>query len=144
MSRSVTIGGHAGTIVLEIVGYENPTASNYDDANWLDAKLTAEIGPFAGTFAISLRTAELVGLCEDLEKAAGSLSGQFSFESMESDLALEGRFGRGGSVELTGVVRTAFQPGVALQYRLESDQSFLTQTVEDLKLVIREFPVRSL
>jgi hypothetical protein len=142
MSRRVTIAGHAGKIVLDVFGYENPTASDYDDANWLDAKLTADVGPFSGTFAIALRTTELVRLCSDLEPAVRSVSGHFSFESTETNLAIEGHFGHGGSVELTGAVRPPFEPRIALHFRLESDQSFLSRTVDELNLLINEFPVK--
>lgn len=142
MNRTVTIAGHGGKIVIEVFGYENAGASNYDDANWLTAKLSVEIGAFAGSFRVGLRTPELEALYREMDAAVSSLSGGFSFESTEGDLKLDGRFGRGGSVELAGVVRPAFELGAALHYCFESDQSYLSRAVEDLKLLIREFPVK--
>jgi hypothetical protein len=142
MSNTVAFAGDGGKIVIEILGYERPAASDVDDANWLDAKLSAEAGSFRGSFKLSLTTAELIGLWKDLEKAAVSLSGRVAFESLDSDLELTISFGDRGAVEIAGVLQPGgWSPG-ALHFQFQSDQSYLSKSVEELKSLSKQFPFR--
>jgi hypothetical protein len=147
MSNTVTFAGNGGKLVIEVFGYEQQPAAPDPgggtwDANWLDANLFAEAGPFRGTFRLSLTTAELIGLCKDLEKSTDSLSGRVAFESLESDLELTISFGERGAVEIAGILRPGgWSPGV-LHFQFQSDQSYLAKSVQDLKRLTQQFPFR--
>lgn len=142
MSNTVVFAGAGGKIEIEVFGYERSAVSDLDDANWLDARLLAEAGSFHGTFSLSLTTAELFSLCRDLEKAIDSLSGRVSLKSLESDLELTITFGARGAAEIAGVLRPGgWSPGV-LHFQLQSDQSYLASSVQQLRSLTQQFPFR--
>jgi hypothetical protein len=53
------IQGDKGQITVEVLGYENPTATDPDDANWLEAILKLKAGPFSGSLKLAMTTIEL-------------------------------------------------------------------------------------
>ena len=142
MSDAVSIVGQGGKIVIEVFGYENPSASNVDDANWLSSRLSVEVGPFVGSFKAALTTYDLLVLCERLGAALHSLSGHVSFQSTEDNLTLEAEFARNGTAELKGVVQPSRSYNAALHYRFESEPGHLSQTLQELKLLTEKFPAR--
>ncbi|MGB9029996.1 MAG: hypothetical protein WCC27_07745 [Acidobacteriaceae bacterium] len=147
MSNTVVFAGDGGKISIEVFGYERPAAPHPGgdtwDANWLDAKLLAEAGPFRGTFRLALTTPELAGLYRDLEKATGSLSGRVSFKSLEEDLELTISYSERGAAEIAGVLRPGgLSPGV-LHFQFQSDQSYLSSSVQELRILIQRFPFRN-
>jgi hypothetical protein len=142
MSDAVSIVGQGGKIVIEVFGYENPSASNVDDANWLSSRFSVEVGPFAGSFKAALTTYDLLVLCERMETVLRTLSGQLSYQSTEDNLTLEAEFARNGTVELKGVVQPSGSYKAALHYRFESEPGHLSRTLQELKLLTEKFPAK--
>jgi TonB family protein len=62
MENYISITGEGGRIAIEVLAYENPSAANQDDANWLATKLAVEAGPFSGSFKVAFTTHDLISL----------------------------------------------------------------------------------
>jgi len=81
-----------------------------------------------------------------LDEAQRSLKGTAVFATLESGLKLEIRFKAAGHAEVFGTVQSKLSvvpSRTKLDFSFESDQSFLSQTVEGLRAVLQQFPVRS-
>jgi len=140
--EEIKLGGDKGSIVIKVIGYERPEADNQDDANWLKCALTVEATPFSGTFNSAFTTHDLVHLYEQLENSLSSLSGTVSFENTENDIAFDIEFNKRGGATLSGAAHPHKWLGASLQFRLETDQSYLAQTMRQLEVVLRRFPVK--
>jgi len=90
-------------------------------------------------------TDDFVQFLAELDDALRLLKGTAVFATLEEGLKLEIIFKTAGHVDVFGSVRSqaSFVPTrTTLSFSFESDQSFLSQTVDGLKAVVRQFPVR--
>ncbi len=140
---NISITGEGGRITIEVLAYENPSAANQDDANWLATKLAVEAGPFSGSFKVAFTTHDFISLHDQLKKAAESLSGTVSFQNLEDDLSLNIEFDKRGRATVSGVAHPHGSQRVALHFRFETDQSVLNRTAQELGAVLRQFPVKA-
>jgi|SRR5579875_3123064 len=144
MSYKASVRGTGALIEIEIFDYENPLARNPDDASWLKAEVTAQIGPFSGAFRTSVTTYDIAALGERTAEALRSLSGQVSFETTEGDLTLNITFSSRGSAEVEGSLQPNGLSKAALQYRFETEPSALDEMVRGLKAVSERFPAKQI
>lgn len=142
MTHSATIRGDEGHLKLEILGYENPHSMDVDDANWLNARLESQAGPFNGSFKLALTAFELDFLYQQLAKAAKSLSQGFDFTSMEGNFSLRLEFSKTGTATLQGVVTPRENEGNALHFRFNSDPITLEATLRELGRLVEHFPAK--
>jgi hypothetical protein len=143
MGAQFTLAAGGDRITVDLSAYENRVPNNEDDANWVDSIVQVRVGTFSGAFRAALTTYELADLHEQLQKALASLSGTVNFKSMEEDLSFTVRFDRRGGACLTGIAQPHRSRQGALHFRLETDQSALTQTLHELEAALRSFPVRA-
>ena len=90
-------------------------------------------------------TDDFVRFLGDLDEAVRSLKGTAVFATLESGLKLEIKFKAAGRADVFGSVqsqRSVVPSRTQLDFSFESDQSFLSHTVEALRSVVQEFPVR--
>jgi hypothetical protein len=142
MTEGIKFWGEQGSLVMEVYGYERPTATNKDDANCLRCAMTMKAGPFAGTFDVAFTTYDFVKLRDDLKKALAALSGTISFQNTEGDVAFDIEFNKRGGASLRGTAHPHRWLEASLQFRLDTDQSALAQTLGQLEAVLRKLPVR--
>jgi hypothetical protein len=145
MMKAMEIRGHSGRVKIEIQGYERPENANEDDSNWLVSKCEVAVGEFACALGLSLVTRELVHFLAQLEEAVASLQGTSTFTTLEGGIQIEIKFTRAGHAELFGRARSQISlvPDQSVfSFSFETDQSFLAQTVRELKGIVREFPIR--
>jgi hypothetical protein len=142
MSESALIRGDAGELRLEILGYENPHATNVDDRNWLQARLEITGGPFSGSIELAITAFELAGLHQQLAEVTKSLIGSIRFETMESNWLLNLDFERTGTAVVSGMVIQNQAESNSLQYEFRTDGITLEGMVRDLGKMVAEFPVR--
>ena len=142
MSNSVAIPGDNGHLKLEIVGYENPHSKDFDDANWLEARLEVKAEPFRGAIKLALTTDELESLHQQFAKAKRSLSDRADFMSMEDTFSLNVEFSRTGVATLCGVVTPEGGQGNSLHYRFCSDPVTLEAAVNEFARLIERFPAK--
>ncbi len=142
MAAHIDLLGDGGRLTIEVAGYEREAAEDEDDADWLSSIISIQAGAFSGKFETSLRAYELDVLHEQLQAALQSLTGTVAFQTTEGDLSLEFAFGARGSVLITGAAEPhRFRTG-ALKFRIESDQSYVALALQEIKAILRLFPVR--
>jgi multidrug efflux pump subunit AcrA (membrane-fusion protein) len=144
MEERITFSGEQGSLAIEVSAYENPSATDEDDANWLASKLTVKAEPFSGSFKVAFTTHDFASLHERLKKALASLSEAVTFQSTEDDLSLTIEFNKRGTATIAGVAQPHGSRGAALHFRLDTDQSALTRTLRELESVLRRFPVKQM
>jgi len=145
MPKTMEIRGHGGNIKIDVQSYERPETSDEDDANWLVAKCEIVVREFSCVLGLSLVTREFTQFLAELEEAVGSLKGTATFRTLEEGLQIEVRFNHAGHADVVGHARSQMSPvpeQTVLSFSFETDQSFLAQTVRELKGIVTQFPIR--
>ena len=145
MTNTVQIRGDGKAIQIEVFGYERPDADDGYDANWLRAKCSVTVAEFSVVLSLALATHDFARFTDELEQAVKVVNGTASFSTAEEGLAVEIKFTTAGHADVFGSVRsqTSSVPDVpVLSFSFETDQSFLAQTVRELKAIVSRFPVR--
>jgi hypothetical protein len=144
VAEVIKFGGEQGSITIAIQGYERPGTENYDDANWLRCEVTVKADPFSGMFRCDFTTHDLVVLAEPLKRSLASLSGTVTFRSTEQDVVFDIVFDeKRGTAEIHGKAQPHRWLGACLSFRLDTDQSYLAQSLREIEAVLRKFPVKS-
>ena len=145
MGKEITLTGEQGRLVLQVASYENPSATDGNDANWLASSISVQAGPFSGVLNAAFTTHDLFNLYEQLKKALASLSGSVTFQSTEGDLSLTIEFNKRGAATISGVIQPHGSHGASvLQFQLDTDQSALSQSLRQLEVALRLFPVKQM
>jgi len=142
MPEQITLAGEQGSLVIQVYGYERPSAEDQDDANWLRCELAVRVGPFAGTFKAAFTTYDLIAFSERLRSAVTTLSGTLSFQNTEGDIDLAIALDKRGGAVIKGRANPSGWLETSLQFRFDSDQSYLTKTLGQLEAVLRRFPAK--
>ena|ERR1035441_2546457 len=145
MPKTVVIRGDGGQVQIEVLNYERPKSTEGSDANWLVCRYGVTVREFSCDVSLSLMTDDFVRFLDDLDEALRSLKGTAVFATAESGLKLETKFKAAGHADVFGTVQSQLSvvPSLTkLDFSFESDQSFLSHTVEGLRAVIQQFPVR--
>jgi len=147
LKNTVQIRGIGGSVVqIDIFGYERPDAGDEYDANWLKARCSVTLAEFSAVLSLSVLAQDFVRFADELEQAVQSLKGTSTFSTVECGLRMEIKFTTGGHADVFGSVRSqmSFVPDQSmLSFSFETDQSFLTPTVRELRAIVSRFPVRS-
>ena len=146
MSKTVAIRGDGGQIQIEVLNYERSKSTEGSDASWLSCRCSVTVREFSCGVSLSLMTDDFVRFLDDLNEALRSLRGTAVFITLESGLKLEITFKAAGHADVFGTVQSQLSvvpSRTILDFSFETDQSFLSQTVEGLRAVIQQFPVRS-
>jgi len=146
LTNTVQIRGDGKVIQIEVFGYERPDAVDADDANWLKARCSVTVAEFSATLTLSLVAHDFARFAHELEEAVQLLKGTATFSTAEAGLGIEIKFTTAGHADVFGSARsqTSFVPDQSvLSFSFETDQSFLAQTVRELKTIVSRFPVRN-
>jgi hypothetical protein len=126
---------------MELRGRLHPGATDFWDANWLDARVGVRAGAFSGTIRASLRTTDLAQWRDELRRLHESLSGQAALETMEGWISLRLTGDGRGHVAVDGVVEDEPGTGNRLSFALPAlDQTDLPALLDALGAVERAFP----
>ena len=143
MSVEIEINGQGSRLRVEVLGYENPSAQDISDANWLRCQVMIKIGEaFLADFPASFTTSDFVRFRDELSTVLTKLSGTASFLTDEEALSLSIDIGRTGGALVSGVAQTEGQPQASLSFSFDSDQSFLIQTLHGLDALVTHFPIK--
>lgn len=142
MPVQIAIEGHGGRVVVVVLGYENPSAPNTSDANWLSCEVSVKLGGWEGAVRASLTTEDFAALAKDLRAVFDGAATVATFDTMEEALALRFEMARTGSCRVTGTVRDRSNPEVKLSFVLQSDQTYLRPALASIEQVVASFPVR--
>jgi len=143
MSQAIEIAGHGGKVTILVLGYENPSAKDPSDANWLTCKVQVAAGPFAGGVDAAFTTDDFARLGREVRALLDQRVQSVEFESIEQAICLKMAGTRTGAVSISGAVRYSSGPAAAVSFTLESDLSYLSSTMASLEAVIDQYPVRT-
>jgi hypothetical protein len=145
MPKTVVIRGDGGRVEIEVLNYERPNATEGSDANWLVCKCGVTVREFSCEVSLSLMADDFVHFLGDLDEVQRSLKGTAVFATLESGLTLEIKFKAAGHADVLGIVKSQLSvlpSRTKLDFSFESDQSFLSHSVAELRAVVQQFPVR--
>jgi hypothetical protein len=146
MPKTVVIRGDDGSVQIEVLNYERPNSTKGTDANWLACRCGVTVWEFSCDVTLSVTTNDLVCFLAVLDEAVRSLKGTAVFTTPEAGLRLEIRFKAAGHADVIGTVQSQLSivpSRTKLDFSFGTDQSFLSRTVEGLRTVIQQFPIRS-
>ena len=126
---TITFGGVGGNLVLEL-------GDAGDD--WLSCTATAEFltGRFRAVVDSDLELSDLERFANDLGVLLDRLDGEARLEHIEGQFAAIVRLRRGRGT-ITGFVREHIGPN--LEYELDTDQSYLQETLGDVRTALERF-----
>lgn len=142
MSVEIEIRGHGGHLRVEVLGYENPSAQDLSDANWLSCDVLVEVSAFSGNISCSFSTQDFIQFRDELRELLANRSGIASFLTDEEHLGIRLEMEATGIVRIEGMAQIYDMPQATLSFSFESDGSFLTTALRDLEKLIKVFPVK--
>jgi len=137
----IAINGHGASIVIAIIGSENPSSENPSDANWLTCSVAIDIGGFAANYPAAFTTSDFARFRCEIKTALAAMNGTASFITDESALQFTAEIGRTGTVIIKGQGQVFGHTRATLSFSFESDQTFFAETIRCLDAVVRQYPV---
>ena len=128
---------------ITVMGYACETYDNEYDANWLNASTSIVAGGFEGRITLMILAPELSLFASGTSKLYDQLDGEAEFKTMEDQLYIKCRGDGLGHIAVTGYIRDAIGTGYnTLNYELALDQTQLKRTIDELDIVLKEYPER--
>lgn len=138
---TLEIEGNGFRLVVDILGYENPKAPCTSDANWICSRIHLETNGCNAQVAANLTTHDLATFHEELEHMLATLVGSASLETDEEAISLRLEVKTTGAIHGSGEIRIANGTHLSISFDFESDQSFITSSLSQLKKVTSRYPV---
>lgn len=140
----INVRGDGFRLTLGVSGYERERVGESYDDNWLRGSVTLDIAqPPAATFKakcdVAWQTSDLLRFQETLRTLLDDLTGVATLSTIEDQVELTIRLTAGkGTVE----GRVEAHAIAALEFEGTSDQSFLSETLAELRRVNVSYPFR--
>jgi hypothetical protein len=129
------------SLTITVRGYENPAATNLDDANWLTCRVDVSAGGFSGSTDCALTTYDFERFGAGLDELVTADVSKTSFTTDEEHLRVELERRATGRIALSGVLFDP-QSTTSLHFRWDSDFSQLKAMLRELERILAEFPVK--
>lgn len=137
------IAGSGGELLkVTVTGYTHPDTVDYWDGNWLSCHLNLWLNGFRADFPFDLRIDEMERFLKQLEQLHTSLKGNAALDSMEGILKLNVSGGKTGRLAWEGKLVYPSGTGAVLEFEYESDQTYLSRLIQELKAILKRYPVR--
>jgi hypothetical protein len=144
--EAAIVGEHFRLSVV-VDRYEFPNLHDYDDANWVVARVAAELrgaSPFEGSMSVTLRTEELADFAHELRTMVDAGSGTATLDHMEEEVHVKIELTkRKGYIE--GYIGGYLNQHASVELRFEgitTDQTLLRPAVAEFDAIADAFPVR--
>lgn len=140
----IHVRGDGVHLELSVTDYERgPVGDSYDD-NWLRGGISLRVaqsrtGIFTAKCSVAWQTTELLRFQEALRTLLDDLTGAATLSTLEDQVELTIRL-EAGKGRLEG--RVEAHAIAALEFEGTTDQSFLAQTLAELRQVNAAFPFR--
>ena len=128
-------------VVITVLGREHPSAQDFDDGNWLVARVAVAAGAWSGECRASLRSEEFAALLAGVRELERTLRGEAAFAPLEPWLTLRLEGDGLGHVTVSGRADDDVAIGNKLHFHFELDQTYLGPLIKDLEAVMTEYPV---
>jgi hypothetical protein len=143
MSGSNSIGvfsvnGEGCRLTVEVLGYENLRPQTVSDANWLRTRVQFDAGGCALRIEAALTTQDVKYFLDELEGVLSSLEGSASLTTDEESIGLRVKVTKTGVAQVSGELKELGTAKVKVGFEFESDQSYLGQTLTELRGIHRD------
>jgi hypothetical protein len=141
----VNVRGEGVHLTLEVLGYESDRGGRAaHDANWLSGAATIEVTrPPAAVFrarcSTAWQTTDFLRFHEALRTLLDDLTGVATFSTIEDQVEITVRL-HGGKGRIAG--RIEEHALATLEFDGETDQSYLLETLSELRAVTTTYPIR--
>lgn len=139
---ALIVKGDGSEIRITVYGYERPGSIEHYDANWLKCDVCVVAGPFKGEVPLAVQTKDFAIFHEQLSLMQRQLEGEARFTTTEGVLAFMISMGRLGHATVIGHLSSGDEPAARLEFRFETDQTFLKVAVTQVAEIVRLYPVR--
>lgn len=140
---NISIKGDGGLLAIDVLGYENPSATNDSDANWLISSIMVAVGPFCAKLDAVLTTHDFVHFERDLASMLRALAGKAEFQTDEESLCFAVHMGPQGVAMVNGIVQFIGETRASMEFSFPTDQTYLDRARCSLSDITKRFPVRS-
>ena len=144
--EAAIVGEHFRLSVV-VDRYQFPHLHDYDDANWVVARVAAELrgaSPFGGSMSVTLRTEELADFTHELRTVVDAGSGTATLDHMEEEVHVKIELAnRKGDID--GHIGGYLSQHALAELRFEgiaTDQTLLRPAVAEFEAIASAFPVR--
>ncbi len=111
--------------------------------NWVKAHVSVFVGGFSGNIEANFLTSDFVRFRDGLRILHNDLKGNAVFETLEGQLNLKLSVDKLGHVTVDGEAVDIAGVGNKLIFQMNFDQSYLSQTLQELDAVIAGFLERT-
>ena len=130
-------------VQIDVLGYEQPAdSSDRHDRNWLRSEVRVQTGSYSATESISILTWDLTSFLKQLEKLHDKLKGAATFDTLEGQIKLELKGDGRGQISLVGQISNPHPHASTLTFQFGFDQTFLAESIAQLRRVVVQFPAR--
>lgn len=140
MEEFSIIGENDNHIIIEftkVFGF--PEKTSHFGGYELQASLKIKSGNFNLKSSYYTSTGELFMFYEQLKKINEKVSGKANYSSYEANLKLDIEYDKLGHVNVSGsFIENTFYNN-KLSFEFETDQTFITQTINDLKVIVDKY-----
>ncbi|MFC5603751.1 hypothetical protein [Sporosarcina koreensis] len=133
--------GEETKVEIDVLYRSYPNSSDYWDANWVNATIKIEIPGYKVSFDADLRTDEIRKFLNELKSLRQSLRGKASLTNLEGNLEFEGEIDKLGKIKWNAETCYPAGNGAVLEFKFESDQTYLNMLIKELDDIITHFPV---
>ena len=123
--------------LAKVFGYPNETChwGGYDTQSQLEIKSQG----LTVLTNLYISTGELYNFYEQLSNAYNSLTGTANLSSYEGNLNLSLTFDNLGHANINAEYREYIEPSYSVKFNMETDQSYLKETVSELERIYQKY-----
>ena len=138
---SFTIKNEEFITEIEVISRPYADADNVWDINWLMCSIKIRIPCFTTNFCTYITCDELKTFYDELRILQEKLQGTACLSTLESGINVEASVDKLGHIGWKIDTQYPEGCGASLNFEFETDQSYLYQTLRELKDIINEYPV---
>lgn len=137
---AVEIAGEGAQLRIEVVSHSDVATIDPDDAEWIRCDVELKVGGLRALIGANFVRDDFANLGDELAAALETVSGTASFETYEDALAFEVAFQPNGGAQVSGRAVGSERPRAVVSFDFETDQSYLRQSLVQLRRITRAFP----
>lgn len=136
-----SIKGDNVLVKIDVLNRPYPDGDNYWDINWLICSIYIKIPGFIADFSTYIRSDELKSFYDGLMEMHEKLHGNAILATLENEIFIECKIDKLGKIEW--IVEASYSRGTMAEFRFEfeNEQSYLYETLKNLKDITEEFPI---
>ncbi|MDR2385884.1 MAG: hypothetical protein LBD80_09555 [Tannerella sp.] len=131
--------GDIGKLEIKVLKRSNSETDDYWDGNWLESEIRIDVPGFNTLYGTNLRVDDLQRFYEKLTDLQSRNINEAEFTTMEEGLYLHCELVANGLIECKGKANN--DTGNSLNFRLQTDLASLDIFVNELKMILKSYPL---